>query len=119
MPDTFPLYPVPEFDYEITVQPRVLTVDASAYQQRALDGINYLVRSTMLTFKEVNDAERDIILNFCKGHSGSITFLWQPDGDTAASLWKASQWSWGPNIQNSNDMTVALSQEFDPTASAP
>lgn len=119
MPDTFPYYPVPEFDYEVTVRPRVLKVDGASFQQRSSDGINTLVRATMLTFKEVNDAERDILLNFCVNHGGDQTFFWQPDGDTVASLWKASQWSWGPNTLNSNDVTVALSQEFDPTASAP
>lgn len=119
MPDTFPAYPAPEFDYEMTVQPRVLATDAAAFQQRALDGINTLMRSTMLTFKEVDDAERDILLNFCVDHGGDVAFFWQPVDDDDPTLWITTGWSWGPNTLNSNDVTVSLSQEFDPLASAP
>lgn len=78
---------IPSTEAAQTVKPRVLQAKfGDGYSQRVPDGLNTLLRSWQLTFKNRTKIEADAIEAFLDAAGGCTAFDWTPP-DGAAGKW--------------------------------
>lgn len=108
--DTYPMYPVPEFnnDYETAV--RLLMAQNDAQQDRSSDGLFTRLRKTTLNYVNLVYAEKEILARFFRDHGFDQEFFYQAFGDPEPTLWVISEFDVTPITKGIFDVDVALQE---------
>lgn len=105
---------VPSKSFTKSVKPRVLNAQfGDGYSQRAVNGINSIVREWNLSFNSKSIKDINAIETFLSNRKGVEGFLWTPPGESTAYAVICQDWSRTYDTHISASLQARFTQIFD------
>lgn len=89
------------------------TATFTEYEQRHSDGIHSTKQEWNLVWKDIDDAQYDVLWDFYMLHVDGDAFLWTPLRQTEELSFKVVSMTAPPEGWNRNSMTWSVKQVFD------
>jgi len=110
------LFYTPEYGSQPSVETRILKADfGDGYTQRAADGINNIIETWDLSWKNLQKNFANRLNNFFREKKGYISFKWIPPGEQSLKIWTCSSFSGMIPVPGNElfDFNATFRQEFD------
>ena len=114
MPEIFPTMPSPEWGVQVQTRSNVKRVQfGDGYSQRISYGLNSLHKSINLRWRNIDQEERDTVIEFLEARKGAESFFYTLPGESIARLWSCAQWQERLVDYRIYEINATFREEFD------